>query len=127
MVRKFKNNILLALFLLSLSLAKGQIKNILYEVKSIDSTSSFYLIKVTNDLKEDLIIVRKSEQNLTEYNNPIKIGCKYLIKVKPYPIPKSRFDIINEEIFIEDKKVWSSSTRYNLLVTESLINLIYIE
>lgn len=93
-----------------------------YKVVAIDSTKSTYLIKVKHKNYRGLIESPKKNLSSTTSNKRIVVGKTYRLNLDKSNLTSRELGT-NNNIYIDDKKVWSTDSDFDLLVTKDLNGL----
>lgn len=93
-----------------------------YKVLEIDSTKSYYFIKVKRNFSKYLIISPKIDK--TDNSKKIVLGNKYELCLKEYTPEEFILNDFEYSISLEGKVVWERGKRkFNAYITNSLLGL----
>lgn len=93
-----------------------------YKVIDIDSTKSTYLIKVESKKNKYLIESPKENLSSTKGNKKLIIGKSYKLNLSESSLTSKKLNS-PKNVYIDDKKVWSSESDFNLVTTKDLNGL----
>ncbi|WP_430967049.1 hypothetical protein [Spongiimicrobium sp. 2-473A-2-J] len=93
-----------------------------YKVVDIDSTKSTYLIKVKHKYYKGLIESPRKNLSSTKSDKRIVVGKTYKLNLDKSNLTSRELGT-NNNIYIDDKKVWSTDSDFDLFVTKGLNGL----